>query len=124
MGVTPRADHGCTSFVASNEDQALLVAGGYNNGYLSSTEIFFPLNGSWVTTTNLPRALQGLRAALLNQQVIVIGGWDGSNNRDEVFQYVNGMWSQMDQKLGRGRSYHAIAEVNLRAVCFGIGPQQ
>ena len=34
---------------------------------------------------NFSRALQGLRAALLNQQVIVTGGWDdGYNNRDEV----------------------------------------
>ena len=39
----------------------------------------------------------------------------------QVFQYEEGQWSEMNKKLGRGRSYHAIAEVNLRAVCFGIG---
>ena len=36
--------------------KVLLVAGGYNHGFLSSIEIFFPSNGRWVTTTtNLPR---------------------------------------------------------------------
>ena len=69
----------------------------------------------------------------------MIGGWDGRNYRDEVLcgilklvmitiilqvlQYdsESGQWSEMDQKLERGRGEHAIAEVNLRAVCFGIG---
>ena len=31
-----------------------------------------------------PRALSGLIAAHLNQQVVVTGGQDGSNSRDEV----------------------------------------
>ena len=39
----------------------------------------------------------------------------------QVFQYEEGQWSKLDHNLERGRSYHAIAEVNLRSVCFGIG---
>ena len=33
-----------------------------------------------------PRTLAGLRAAHINQQVVVVGGWDGDNSRvrDEV----------------------------------------
>jgi len=69
-----------------------------------------------------PRVFVSLRAAVLNQQVIVIGGRDdGGNNRDEVFQYEEGKWSKMDQNLERGRYRHAIAEVNLRDVCFANG---
>ena len=33
---------------------------------------------------DFPRALTGLRAAHLNQQVVVVGGLDGSKDRDEV----------------------------------------
>jgi|AACY02.9.fsa_nt_gi hypothetical protein len=39
----------------------------------------------------------------------------------QVFQYEEGQWSKMDQNLERGRYRHAIAEVNLRDVCFAIG---
>ena len=41
----------------------------------------------------------------------------------QVLQYdsESGQWSQMDQKMEKGRRDHAVAEVNLRAVCFGIG---
>ena len=42
----------------------------------------------------------------------------------QVLQYEieSGHWSKIDQKLERGRlGSHAIAEVNLRDVCFGIG---
>ena len=31
-----------------------------------------------------PRVLYGLRAAHLNQKVVVVGGYDGSKARDEV----------------------------------------
>ena len=67
----------------------------------------------------------------------MIGGQYGRNIRDEVlcgilflvmitltlqvFQYEKEQWSKMDLNLERGRSWHAIAEVNIRSVCFGIG---
>ena len=80
--------------------------------------------------------LYGLRAALLNQHLIVVGGSEGRYSytdevlcgilylvmitlTSQVFQYDNksGQWSEMDQKMERGRYYHAIVEANLRAVC-------
>jgi len=118
---TPRFYHSCTSFLTSNGEQALIVAGGWNGGgYLSSTELFS--NGRWKTGGNLPRALMGLRAAHLNQQVVVTGGLDGSNNRDEVLQYnvEAGRWTQIGT-LQRRRFEHAITEANLGAVCRPIG---
>jgi len=117
---TPRMKHACTSFI-TNGEQALLVAGGWN-GYprLASTEIYS--NGVWRTGGNLPRASGGLRAAHLNQQVVVTGGFnDGSNFRDEVLQYnpSNNIWSQIGS-LKKKRAGHAITEVYLDdAGCVG-----
>jgi hypothetical protein len=120
---TPRFYHSCTSFLTSNGEQALLVAGGwgYGGGYLSST-VFFS-NGKWKTGGSLPRALMGLRAANLNQQVVVTGGNnDGKNIRDEVLQYnvEAGRWTQIG-KLKRRRVEHAVTEANLGAVCRPVG---
>jgi hypothetical protein len=118
---TPRYNHACT-MVISNGEKTLLVAGGSdnNNDELASTEIFS--NGRWRRVGNLPRALSGLRAAHLNQQVIVTGGSDDENNiRDEVLQYnpSTKTWRQRTGSL-TGRRDHAVTIVNLDALgCVG-----
>jgi len=116
---TPRAYHACTSFF-TNGEQALLVAGGFVSGQgepESSTEIYS--NGVWRPGGNLPRAMNGLRAAHLNQQVVITGGWEGvgwrGDRRDEVLQYnvETETWTPMENKMQSPRSDHAIVEVNL-----------
>jgi len=115
---TPRSSHACTSFL-TNGEQALLVAGGSNNVQLATTEIYS--NGVWRPGGNLPWTVTGLRAAHLNQQAVVTGGFvmdpemGGSTLRDEVLQYSveTGTWTQMENKMQRRRSDHAIVEVNL-----------
>jgi len=117
---TPRARHACTSFFL-NSEKALLVVGGHKrmgSGLSATTELFS--NGKWTTGGNLPRGLGLLRAAHLNQQMVVTGGYDGSKDgihRDEVLQYnpSNNTWSQIGT-LTEGRANHAIAEVNFAAV--------
>jgi len=118
---TPRYNHACTSFLMNGE-QALLVAGGRDGSAIfESTEIYS--NGVWRPGGNLPRALSGVRAAHLNQQVVVTGGRDGSNERDEVLQYniETGAWTQMDKKMRIPRTDHAIVEVNLANLCAASG---
>ena len=82
-----------------------------------------------------------LKAGFFKQQLVVTGGQDDEDNkRDEVlwwnsltddamscfslqvllFSPSTNAWTQIG-KLQIGRSFHAIAEVNLHAVCFGIG---
>jgi hypothetical protein len=120
---TPRYNHACTSLI-SNGERVLLVAGGSdnNNDELASTEIFS--NGRWRRVGNLPRALSGLRAAHLNQQVVFIGGQDDDNNiRDEVLQYnpSTKTWRQKTGSLKNGRRDHAVTIVNLDALgCVGL----
>ena len=83
---TPRRFHSCTSFLTSNNEkvstccpiifllyfkQALLVAGGRNNGgfQISSTEIFLPSDGRWTSGGNLPRFSNHLNETLFALQL-------------------------------------------------------
>jgi len=125
---TPRYLHGCSSFLMNGE-QALLVAGGdKDGGRLATTELFFPSTGKWRPGGNLPRAMGGLRAAHLNQQVVVTGGYyeyndEERNFRDEVLQYnpSHNTWSQIGS-LKKKRAGHDITEVYLDdAGCVGLG---
>ena len=54
--------------------QVLLVTGGYNenDGYLASTEVM-EAGGTWRLTAPLPSARNGLRAAVVNNNIFVFG---------------------------------------------------
>ena len=51
----------------------LLVAGGYGDDWLSSTEILVTLAGVWRTVGPLPTAAFGLRGATLDNRVYMTG---------------------------------------------------
>merc|ERR1719220_1069558 len=121
-----------------NQQKALLVTGGWieenGYGYEKSTEIYLPSTNKWTSGGKLPRGMKGLRAAHLNQQVVVTGGFGNDCTKrthggsscstrhfDEVLQYdvEAGKWTQINS-LQKGRSSHGIAEVNLAALgCVG-----
>merc|ERR1712037_711588 len=83
-------------------------------GYLPSYE-------RWTKGANLPRGLFGLRAAHLNQRVVLIGGGDGSKYRDEVLEYDTETWAEIGRiKIPRGYG-HAIVGANLGAICPATG---
>ena len=53
--------------------QVLLVTGGEDYTYLSSTELLLPSASSWRYSADLPSSRRGLRAATLNNKVVVTG---------------------------------------------------
>ena len=82
-----RFDHGCSYF--ENEEgtkvdidsnscgviifQTFLVTGGYNRGYLSSTELLVENSAKWIYSGELPTPRDGLRGANIDQRVIMTG---------------------------------------------------
>ena len=50
-----------------------MVAGGYNGGYLSSTEILMKGGHSWVTVQALPRKLYAPASVSLTDSVLLLG---------------------------------------------------
>src|SRR5205823_4218892 len=56
----------------------VLVAGGYNGGYLTSAELYDPASGTWRATGSLHTARAEHTARLLpNGKVLVAGGFNG-----------------------------------------------
>ena len=53
--------------------QTFLVTGGYNNGYLSSTELLVETDSAWVLAGNLPTTRADLRAVNIDQKILVTG---------------------------------------------------
>ena len=82
-----RRDHGCSYF--ENEEgtkvdidsnscgviifQTFLVTGGYNGGYLSSTELLVETSAAWILTGELLTPRRGLRGANIDQRVLMTG---------------------------------------------------
>ena len=50
-----------------------MVTGGYGNGELDSTELYDSSNGHWRMSGPLPSARSGLRAATVDNRVLVFG---------------------------------------------------
>ena len=82
-----RLYHGCSYF--ENEEgtkvdidnnscgviifQTFLVTGGYNRGYLSSTELLVENSAKWIYSGELPTPRNALRGANIDQRVIMTG---------------------------------------------------
>ena len=87
----PRRAHACGYFYNGNNlvitlllifniiilvfSQVYLVAGGYHIGELDSTELLTEGASAWVFSGVLPSVRRGLRAATLDNKLIVIGIW-------------------------------------------------
>ena len=42
---------------------------------------------------------------------VLVGGWDGSNNRDEILAFEGGLWTEVARMPNR-RSMHAVAVIS------------
>ena len=81
-----RYTHGCGAYRQAGDQvrqwylylhciqaQVIIVAGGYGEHRLSSTEILRSSSSSWVLTSPLPRQLSGLRGATVDQVFLITG---------------------------------------------------
>ena len=113
--------------------QVLLVTGGYNynDGYLASTEVM-EAGGTWRLTASLPSARNGLRAAVVNNNIFVFGEnilcyiniehiivscnvynddiFTGGSSLKDILQYntASHTWEEVGQ-MKEARGYHAVA---------------
>jgi len=77
-------------------DGNVLVAGGYNGGYLSSAEVYVTTSGVWrsIAPMNLPRALHA--ASLLRDgRILVTGGVNATGvlGRNEIYNPATDSWT-------------------------------
>jgi len=121
-----RAEHACTTFVTAQGEEGVLVVGGSGRIWATmeeTTEIFLPSTGRWTEASPIiGDKAQSVRAALYNQQIIIVGGIGAPSNAiaDEIYAYdaEADSWKEL-ASLEMGRCRHAITQVNLTAVCLG-----
>jgi hypothetical protein len=91
---------------------SIIVAGGYDDSYLSSVEILDEGSDEWVTGPELPFGIdESQMVEDQNGGVVLIGGYsDSIDNLDTLYQLPHGgqdaVWTKMEQKMQTGRKDH------------------
>merc|ERR1719250_58843 len=91
---TPRYNHGCAAW-----DGGIIVVGG--NAVLSSVEKFNPVSNKWFTVTPLPTTLSYMQAFVWDNDLYVLGGWDGNRWSRKVYklQHDEDAWEELEVTL-------------------------
>ena len=121
------------NFIRKVSFQVFMVTGGYteSGSTLDTTETFASDEDSWTTTgAKLPRAMRGLRAATIDDRVLIFGiiilysshtryhrniifagGYDGSSY-DDILEYNPDEDSMVVVgRMSQARYYHAVSVV-------------
>jgi len=124
-----RNRHACGSYTATDGGKVLLVTGGrggYPDGFgaIDKTEILHTNSDTWKYAARLPRRMENVQIATLENTILLAGGWwyeDGDQTTDEVLEYQ----PSTDEWLEAGKMYvprigHAIVAVpDITAFCGG-----
>merc|ERR1712037_45664 len=84
---TGRSSHACSSYM-SGERRVFMVMGGWTGSdNTDTTETFASNEDMWTTSGGrLPRPMSGLRAATVNDRILIFGGYGGSYH-DDILEY-------------------------------------
>merc|ERR1712062_388215 len=114
-----RYSHGC-AVIMQNDKNYAVIAGGYNDNGLSSTEILDLDSGTleWTKGPELPIKISGFPLVSTSQGIMAVGGYDQTNGRykDEILQLIcqDGQdpnlcqWQEYPKKLDVARSNHVV----------------
>jgi Calx-beta domain/FG-GAP-like repeat/Galactose oxidase, central domain/Kelch motif len=97
--ITPRYAHSATLL----PDGRVLVAGGYNNGPVTTAEIYSPTSGVWTPTGSMATARSSHTATLLGDGTVLVAGGTGlagAVNGAEVYDPRSGSWRPVGGLLG------------------------
>jgi len=127
----PRAEHACGVYQDAEDQQVLLVTGGtggfYNQDYLSSTEVAVYTAGvnqlEWRESGQLPSPRRGLRAAMVDNVLYLIGGGDNDNYLTSILSWdpTNEYWQEAGN-LAVARCFHAAVAVSYSMIESGCLP--
>jgi N-acetylneuraminic acid mutarotase len=91
---------------------SIIVAGGYDDSYLSSVEILDEGSNEWQTGPVLPFGIaESQMVEDQNGGVVLIGGYSSpGGNLDTLYQLPHGgqdaVWTKMEQKMKTARNDH------------------
>jgi hypothetical protein len=109
-----RAVHSCGKIRRNKESQemSIIVAGGYDDSFLSSVEILHEGSNEWQTGPELPFGIYYSQMVEdQNGGVVLIGGYSpAADSLDTLYQLPHGgqdaVWIKMEQKMKTGRRSH------------------
>jgi len=112
-----RRSHGCGYFYNDDMQRVLLVAGGFVDSYLSSTETLVEGGQAWNLQNPLPSERVGVRAISLPNTVILTGGIADGHYLNDVLTYVpeTSDWKKIGS-MKTGRIWHGVSLVNMSDV--------
>jgi hypothetical protein len=110
-----RDSHSCGKIRRNkqSQDMSIIVAGGYDNSYLSSVEILDEGSNEWQTGPELPLGIYGSQMVEdQNGGVVLIGGYSSSaGTLGTLYQLPHGgqdaVWTKMEQKMKNEKYYHS-----------------
>merc|ERR1712062_937543 len=109
-----RRNHGCGYYVNQGGTKTFLVAGGRGaiGQLVSSTELLEETGSAWVYTGELPSPRTGIRGAMINNKILMTGGFDEDDvASDEILVFDHqGLWTLMD-KMSQPRGAHAVSVI-------------
>merc|ERR1739838_904456 len=112
-----RAHHGCGSYLRSDGNQVLLVAGGFAKGaYISSTELLTTDSSAWTMTTPLPRATDSMSCATLENTLYMTGGtYSGYIYTDTILVWSDDKQEWVEEgKMKIPRGGHSASTIKLK----------
>jgi len=120
-----RFGHGCGVFDTITGKKVYVVAGGEDNNYedLSSTEVLYDGELSWVTGQALPRTLYYPASASLANSVLLLGGTESGSSRSyrrEILSFNSSLDWTVVGTLQEGRHRAAAAVVTFERNLFGL----
>ena len=101
-----RSHHRCAFIPNTNK---IMITGGYDNGYLDSTEVLDTENGSvtMASPMNLKRFAHGMGDVTVDgeNRLAVFGGRNGENSVDsvELYNTQTEKWEMADLKLSKAK---------------------
>ncbi len=121
--VTARFSHTATLLRGGK----VLIAGGFNGGWLASAEIYDPASGRWTATGSLASARNSNTATLLpNGKVLVAGGLDSGSSvlaSAELYDPASGTWTTTGS-LATARAVHTATLLSDGTVLVVGGDRQ
>jgi len=116
-----RYNHACSSFTYAGEKHLIVTGGysgesdGYNRLFLDSTEVYSFKDNSWTEAGKLLVRIHGMRAATVNSRVLLFGGYDNRNARNDILEYdpETKVWTQIGT-MREARAGHAVSVVDFR----------
>jgi hypothetical protein len=115
-GNLPQAVH---DSAAASIGGKLCVFGGGSWVGTDLVQTFDPATGGATVTGHLPVALSDLAAATVGNTTYLVGGYDGSRPRREIYATTNGRTFSMVARLSVGLRYPAVTAVGNTIVIAG-----